>query len=64
MRITGAEKDECRIDSAIIVGSSSLVGGSTGLGIIGPHSDLFFVRDARFYNFMDGSGGIGNCLNC
>ena len=63
-RIVEGGKDENRIDGAVVVGSSALMGGSTGIGMVGPQSDLWFVRDARYYNFMGGAAAIGTCSNC
>ena len=58
-RIVGVEKDVNKVDGAIVVGASDLVGGSTSVGIVGPQSDKWLVDNARFYKFPDGAGGIG-----
>ena len=52
-------KDLCDVDGAVLVGSSNLAGGSTTIGFSGPQADEWLVSNARFYNFPEGSGGIG-----
>ena len=52
------------IDGAVFVGSSQLLGGYTRHGMIGPQDENWQVGDARFYRFMDGAGGIGQCWKC
>ena len=32
--------------------------------MVGPQSDLWFVTNARFYQFTNGQGGIGQCSHC
>ena len=63
-RIVGVGKDENMVDGAVLVGSSALIGGSTSVGMVGPQSDEWLVRNARFYRFTDGAGGIGQCTHC
>jgi len=43
-----------RVEKAVVVGSSKLIGGSTSIGMVGPQSDLWFVTDAHFYEFTNG----------
>jgi hypothetical protein len=40
------------------------MGGSTKRAMVGPHSDLWLVSDAHFYNFPEGTGAISQCMSC
>mmetsp|Transcript_37444 Transcript_37444/g.45614 ORF Transcript_37444/g.45614 Transcript_37444/m.45614 type:complete len:273 (+) Transcript_37444:733-1551(+) len=59
-----AGRFENRVDGAIFVGKSKLIGGSTNRALVGPPSDDWLVSDARFYNFGSGTGAIGQCKGC
>ena len=45
------DKDVCRAENLVIIGTSNGNAGSSTHGIVTPHSDLFRVDNARFYNF-------------
>ena len=54
-----------KVEKAIVVGNSQLVGGKTEVGMVGPQSDKWLVSDARFYHFPDDDqGGLGECTHC
>lgn len=43
--------DVCRAENLVVIGRSNGNAGDSTHGIVAPQSDLFFVTNARFYNF-------------
>ena len=56
--------DRCRAENLTVIGVSNGNPGSSRHGIVAPQSDLWFVTNARFYNFNGGSAALGDCSHC
>ena len=55
--------DDMHTENAFVVGQSNGNPGTAGFGIVAPHSDLYFVTDARFFNFPTGAA-LSDCSHC
>ena len=49
--IGDVDYDVCKVDGAVFVGDSQLVGGSMKCGTKGPASDKWIVKNAHYYRF-------------
>jgi hypothetical protein len=47
-----------------VIGVSNGNPGKSTHGIVAPQSDLWFVTNARFYNFKNGAAALGDCSHC
>lgn len=58
------DKDVCRVEDSVVIGTSNGNPGSATHGIVAPKSDLFFIDNVRFYNFFNGAAALGDCSAC
>ena len=58
--------NDCHAEDLTIIGVSNGNPGKSTHGIVAPQSDLWFVTNARFYNFKeaDGAAALGDCSHC
>ena len=64
--VLGSDRiDECHAEDLTIIGVSNGNPGKSTHGIVAPQSDLWFVTNARFYNFKeaDGAAALGDCAH-
>jgi hypothetical protein len=62
--VLGADQlDVMHSENIFVVGQSNGNPGVAGFGIVAPQSDLYFVTDARFYNFPTGAA-LSDCSHC
>jgi hypothetical protein len=60
----GDNKDVCRVENSVVIGTSNGNPGTATHGIVAPKSDLFLIDNVRFYNFFDGAAALGDCSHC
>lgn len=58
------EINVCHAEDLTIIGVSNGNPGKASFGIVSPMSDLWFITNARFYNFQDGAAALGDCSHC
>jgi hypothetical protein len=56
--------NECKAEDLTVIGVSNGNPGKSTHGIVAPQSDLWFVTNARFYNFKNGAAALGDCSHC
>ena len=59
-----SEIDVNHAEDLVVVGVSNGNPGQTHHGLVAPQSDLWFVTNARFYNFNNGAAALGDCCHC